>query len=231
MVPRANASSARRRVGVGLVACAALLAADAQAVIRAAPVVSVTLGSRSLIAHPSKVPVGRVVFHVSNRAANARRLTVGRVRTALIAPGQSVTLRVDFRTRAPYTLIETGRKSTSRITGLVRAFEPCASPSSTTIGVRVDHGRTGITLSRPTIPCGTVTFVVTNIGTAVDSLQFFADYPQKGGTTPDLQPGQSARVTIQFPEKGIAHYQSGIYIPGEDEFGGSDADGGSARIV
>ncbi len=197
----------------------------------ALPVVSIRLGASSVLVWPSKVPVGRVVFNVSNRAANARRLSVGQARTGLIAPGHSAMLRVDLRTRGPYTVVETGPKNTPRITGVVRAFEPCTHPSVTAVGVNLDHGRTGITLSRATIPCGTVTFVVTNIGTAVDSLQFFADFPQKGGATPELQPGRSARVTVQFPEKGIASYQSGTYIPGEDELGGSDADGGSARIV
>ncbi len=205
--------------------------ADAHVLAGASPVVSIRLGASSVIVLPSKVPVGRVVFNVSNRAANARRLTVGQTRTRLIQPRHSATLQVDLRSRGPYTVVETGPKNTPRITGVVRVFEPCTRPSATTVGVNVDHGRTGITLSRATIPCGTVTFVVTNIGTAVDSLQFFADYPQKGGATPELQPGQSARVTVQFPEKGIAYYQSGIYIPGEEELGGSDADGGTARIV
>jgi hypothetical protein len=94
----------------------------------------------------------------------------------------------------------------------------------------MDHARSGITLSQTTIPCGTVTFVVTNIGVLVDSFQVFTDYPHARGTTPELQPGETARLTIRFTEKSIAHYQSGDYIPGEPEFGGGDADGGSFKV-
>jgi hypothetical protein len=94
----------------------------------------------------------------------------------------------------------------------------------------MDHGRSGITLSRTTIPCGRVTFVVTNVGVMVDSLQIFTDYPHARGTTPELAPKETARLTISFTEKGVAYYQSGDYIPGEPEFGGGDADGGSFKV-
>ena len=33
----------------------------------------------------------------------------------------------------------------------------------------MDHGRTGITLSQTSIPCGTVRFIVSNIGVTVDN--------------------------------------------------------------
>ena len=95
----------------------------------------------------------------------------------------------------------------------------------------MDHDRSGITLSQTAIPCGTVTFVITNVGSMLDSLEVFADDPHARGTTPELEPGQTAWLTIRFAEKGSAYYQSGDYPPGEPEFGGGDADGGTFSIV
>jgi hypothetical protein len=114
---------------------------------------------------------------------------------------------------------------------VLTTFVPCSQPATTTVAVRMDHDGTGITLSRTTIPCGTVTFVVTNVGALDDSLQVFADYPGARGTTPELGTGQTAKLTIRFTEKSVAYYQSGDFPPGEQEYGGDTADGGSLSIV
>jgi hypothetical protein len=185
--------------------------------------------SRALVT-PSKVPVGRVIFKIANRGTAARSFTIAGRRTTAIAAGRSATLTVDLKGRGPREYVSSGRHA-ARLAGVLTVFVPCSSPKVTTVNVRMDHDRSGITLSQTKIPCGTVTFVVTNIGAAVDSFQVFTDYPNASGTTPDLEPGQTARLTIHFTEKSVAFYQSGEYIPGEPEFGGGDADGGSVSIV
>jgi len=185
--------------------------------------------SRSLVT-PSKVPVGPVIFKIANKGTTARSFRIGGNRMATIAPGRSATLAVELKGRGSREYVSTGR-NVARLAGVLNVFVPCKSPMATTVNVRMDHDRSGITLSQTRIPCGTVTFVVTNIGAAVDSFQVFADYSNASGTTPDLEPGQTARLTIHFTEKSVAFYQSGEYIPGEPEFGGSDADGGAVTIV
>jgi hypothetical protein len=179
---------------------------------------------------PSKVPVGAVVFTIANRGRSTRSFAIDHVRRSSIEPGSSVTVRAAFSGRGPRQYVSVG-KHVARLSGVLDVFDPCTRPQLSTVDVRMDHGRTGITLSQTAIPCGTVTFVVTNVGELVDSLQVFADYPHARGSTPELQPGQSARLTIHFTEKSIAYYQSGDYIPGEPEFGGGDADGGTFTVV
>ena len=109
-------------------------------------------------------------------------------------------------------------------------FQPCIDPVATTVSVQMGQDRGGITVSQSAIPCGTVTFVVSNVGTLVDSLQVFAALPAVEGSTPELQPGQSARLTLRFPAKRLVHYQSGDCPPAGPEFGGDYGEEGSFTL-
>jgi hypothetical protein len=193
--------------------------------------VAVELRDATLSIRPGRVPAGAVVFRIVNRGRAPRNLTIGRVHTSMIPGGRSGTLRADLRTRGPQGYASLGREHSRRLAGVLTVFVPCLHPAVTTVEVRMDHDRSGIMLSRSTIPCGAVTFVVTNVGLVPDSLQMVTDYPQPGAATPELAPGQTTRLTVRFTEKGIAYYMSGNYPPGEPEFGGSDLDGGAVRIV
>lgn len=221
------------RVVFAVVSVSLVMAAPAACRVGAAgpSLVAVELTDAKLIVRPSKVPAGQVVFRVVNKGRAARTFAIGRVRTSMIPGGRSGTLRAELRTRGPEAYVSLGRGHAARLTGVLTVFVPCPSPSISSVEVRMDHDRSGIMLSRSTIPCGTVTFVVTNIGAMPDSLQVVTDYPQPGAATPELAPGQTARLTARFTEKGIAYYMSGNYPPSEPEFGGSDADGGAVRIV
>jgi uncharacterized cupredoxin-like copper-binding protein len=110
-------------------------------------------------------------------------------------------------------------------------IEPCVNPvaSSVTVALGQDHG--GLTQSQSSAPCGTVTFVVTNVGELVDDLHVFADAPAEKGSTPELNPGQSARLTINFTAKGTAFLESGDYPPAEPEFGGDFGEEGRLAIM
>jgi nitrite reductase (NO-forming) len=57
-------------------------------------------------------------------------------------------------------------------------------------------------LSQTTVPVGTVTFVVVNRGQIIHNFAF----PSLGVSTPNLDPGQSARVTINFARAGSYEY-------------------------
>ena len=92
-----------------------------------------------------------------------------------------------------------------------------------------DHG--GLAQSQSSVPCGAVTFVVTNVGELVDDLHVFADVPGEKGATPELKPGQTARLTITFAAKGRAYLESGDYPPAEPEFGGDVGEEGQLAIL
>jgi hypothetical protein len=176
----------------------------------AAGIVQVKLGDALSIMRPARTPVGPVVFRVVNRGSVARSFAIGSARRSTIAPGSSATLRLVFAHAGSHQYVSSGRR-VPRLTGVLEVFAPCVNPT--------------------TIPCGTVTFVVSNTGTLIDSLQAFADYANARGTTPELEPGQTAAVTIHFTELGNAYVQSGDYPPAEPEFGGDYGEGATLRIV
>jgi len=214
---------------VALAALVAVLVAGHAAQDAAGSTVHVTVTDGTLVVSPGEVPVGKVVFKVSNHSSTARSFAIGRRRVRAIPSGRSARLTVTLGRRGTWVLVSRSRRAGS-LSGVLAVFEPCTRPRTTTVGVRMDHDRTGITLSQTAIPCGMVTFVVTNIGTAVDSFQVFAEYPAARGVTGRLDPGETARLAVRFARKGTAYYQSGDYPPGEPEFGGTDADGGTLRV-
>jgi hypothetical protein len=85
-----------------------------------------------------------------------------------------------------------------------------------------------ITVSQSTVPCGSVTFLITNTGPMVDDLHVVAELPLEKGASPELNPGQTASLTIRFTAKGIAHLESGDFPPVELEYGG---DGEQTQLV
>jgi hypothetical protein len=109
-------------------------------------------------------------------------------------------------------------------------YEPCTNPVATTVSLQMAQYNGGITVSQTTIPCGTVTFVVTDTGTLTDSLQIFTEVPSIAASTPELPPGRTATLTIHFPQKGIVYYQSGDFPPAEPEYGGDTNEGGHLSL-
>jgi hypothetical protein len=64
--------------------------------------------------------------------------------------------------------------------------------------------------SRTTIPCGTVTFVVTNTGQLTHSLEITAPAGAPTiATQPPIQPGQTQTFTATMTAKGIYPWQCG----------------------
>jgi hypothetical protein len=106
-----------------------------------------------------------------------------------------------------------------RLTGQLAIFAACTSPTTTTVTVQLAQGQGGLTVSQSVIPCGTVTFQVTDTGPLNDSLQAFSNVPPIQGGTPELQPGQTAKLTVRFLAKGLIYIQSGTYPPPEPEYG------------
>lgn len=191
-------------------------------------VVTITRGGVEVA--PVNVLAGTLRFKVSNHGRVARDFAIGGTRTARIAPGRSATLLValtpGFRT---YSSMRSGRRD--RITGLLDVLTPCTDPVATTVTVDMTQEPGRITPSQKSIACGAVTFVVTNVGALTDELWVFGSLSAEKGVTPEIAPGQTANLTIQFAAKGIVYYESGIFPPAEPEYGGDAGEQGVLTIT
>jgi len=81
-----------------------------------------------------------------------------------------------------------------RLTAALHLFEPCSDASATTVDVAIDQSRAGSTVSPTTVPCGTVTFDVTDVDTANARLLVSAQAPPRSGLTTQLNPGGTATL-------------------------------------
>ena len=93
-------------------------------------------------------------------------------------------------------------------------FEPCSDASATTVDVQIDQSAGGLTLSSATIPCGSVTFDVTDVDTSNARLLVSAEVPPGSGLTTQLNPGGTATLTIDFPAATVVHF-SAIQVGGD----------------
>jgi hypothetical protein len=209
---------------------ALVTAATAAASSRDTQTIAVTLTASTATFAPTFATPGNVVFRVLNKDHGSRSFTVAGKTAPSIAPGKTVTFSLVLRSLGfvPYT---SGGKGRTRLAGLLSVQQPCTNPTSTTLNVQMaqDHG--AITVSQSTVPCGTVTFVVTNVGALVDSLNVFSTSSGVKGATPELSPGQTALLTLTFPTKGTVHYESGDYPPAEPEYGGDFGEEGMITLA
>jgi hypothetical protein len=169
--------------------------------------VTVTITNSRVTLAPLTVPAGSVVFNIVNRANSARDFEIAGKKTPMIATGRSATLRVEV-TKRPSPYFSVGPRQ-ARLSGLVGVLVACTKPTTSTVDVQIISGK--ITLSHATVPCGTVTFVVTNKeDPATQKIhEFDVDVPTdvKGGaSSPRLLPGQTAKVRISFPFKSDQVY-------------------------
>ena len=87
-------------------------------------------------------------------------------------------------------------------------YVPCANPTSSTIQVKIfDYG---FTLSQNTVPCGTVTFQITNTGTIFHTFDMQSTLPCcvaafNGGNI--LLGGESTTESITFTDSGVFQYE------------------------
>jgi hypothetical protein len=193
--------------------------------------VPVTLRNSSLTVDASTIPVGPVIFVVRNRASVGRTFAIAGKTTAKIQPGKSATLSVSLGAAGLQEYSSAGRTRSSLLNGSVQVIQPCVNPVASTATVTLGQDQGGLTLSSSSVPCGAVTFVVTNVGKLVDDLHVFVDLPGEKGATPELNPGQTARLTITFTAKGRAYLESGDYPPAEPEFGGDFGEQGQLAIL
>ncbi|MGH2850809.1 MAG: hypothetical protein ACRDLP_09355 [Solirubrobacteraceae bacterium] len=170
---------------------------------------------------PTFVPTGTVLITVVNRTKDRRDFGVGARRTGAIAAGRSARLTVTVSgsgERQFSSVVAAGSRhgtGVSRpLTAALHLFAPCRDPSTTTVDVQIDKSAGGLTLSPTTVPCGAVTFDVTDVDTPYAALLVSSDAPPRSGMTPQLNPGGTATLTVQFPATALAHC-SAVQVGGD----------------
>jgi uncharacterized cupredoxin-like copper-binding protein len=202
----------RSPVGVTAGAAGVLLmlawAGSTQAETGGAPVV-VTITNAGVQLLPSQVGAGSVTFAITNRSSLARTLTVAGKKTALITPGKSARLVAAIPNSGTYLLLSYGAHHAAGLSSVLIVVDACTHPAATSVAVTMREGP--IELSRTSVPCGTVTFTVTNTGTIVHGFVITgpndASHFAPGGQGPRLAPGQTAQIVVTFATKGRAFYR------------------------
>jgi hypothetical protein len=171
--------------------------------------VRVTITSSRISFAPSYVPTGTVVFTVFNRTAGTRDFGATDRRTGAIAPGGSTTLTLSLQASGKRKFSSIAVRSsavkrrTSRLTAALYLFAPCAHPAATAVAVNIAGSPGGLTLSPTTVPCGTVTFAVTDVNAPGASLVVSTGVPPVAADTSQLAAGGTATLTVRFAAAGV----------------------------
>jgi hypothetical protein len=191
----------------------------------------VTVTNSKLMLSRTTFPLGSLTVTVVNKSSGPGRILVGGKQTSLVAPGRRASLKLLLTRIGSYTLVSTGKQKRLQISFHVVSGSPggattpapapasssgttasmCAKPLATTVTASLDDGR--YTFSQTTIPCGPVTFEVTNVG----KLQHSLFLETQGGEGPTLSPGQTVRMVVNLPPGGV-YYVDGVY---EVDLGGA----------
>jgi uncharacterized cupredoxin-like copper-binding protein len=151
------------------------------------------------------VPMGTVIFTVTNKGKLSHDFKIAGKKTPRLLPGHSATLRITFSKKGRYPYLSTvfGQASAGMkgVFSVVAATAtPTPAPASTTVGsanttVGIDMfddvlpGK--FTLTQRTIPSGMVTFVITN--KCGGQCSFDLEGIRAGAI---LEPGQSETWTV-----------------------------------
>jgi uncharacterized cupredoxin-like copper-binding protein len=203
----------RVRICAIAVLVAALLVTAAPAVALhssagTATVVRVTAGKPSefrFTLSRKSVPLGTVKFVVTNRGKLPHDFKIAGKKTKLLSPGGSQTLAVKLTKAHGYGYLCTvaghaaaGMRGTLRVVGSAKSAAGIHAAKKTTDVVTAGKpSEFRFTLSKKTVPYGTVTFRVTNKGTLPH------DFKIAGKKTKLLSPGQSQtlKVTLKKGKK------------------------------
>jgi hypothetical protein len=190
------------------------LFASAAASAAASPTrITARITDSRIVFTPSDVPTGTVVFTVLNRTSLARTFGGGARRTSAIAAGRSATLTVTFTRAGERTFSSVATANSRRsngatpgLTGALYLYESCTHPVATTVDVRMaSQSAGGLMLSQTRIPCGTVTFDVTDVDEPATSLLASTVVPALSDVTNQLDPGETATLTLRSAAKTVVH--------------------------
>ena len=170
-----------------------------------AAVVRITLRDADVTLEPSSVIAGNVVFKVANKGRTPRDFEIAGKKTPALAAGKSATLRAAFAAR-PYRYVSAGGRRAARLTGFLGVLHACTNPTATTVTVDITFGQ--MSFSQAAVPCGTVTFDVTNTDVGyIHDLNF--TLPTRASEEilgPRLKAGQSTKMVVNLPYKGQVYY-------------------------
>ncbi len=147
--------------------------------------------------------------------------------TATIRPGGTATLTVTLRRAGRYEFVSTSpaeahagmkgilgvvarppaaaRPATTTAPASASAFgpsgAPCTSPQATTVAVTAYEY--GFTISQSFVPCGPVTFVVTDSGNLQHNFNVFGLFSSRGGL---IGPGETTSATQNFLPGAYQYY-------------------------
>lgn len=199
----------------------------------AATLVRVVISSAKVTLSPTSVPVGNVVFTVSNLGTLPHRFKIAGKQTPTLRRGVHATLKVDFTKQGSYPFSAVGSSGpNAQLTGSLHVVSaaapkvstvpvsqrpsasitgaPCTTPSITTANVTMtDVLGPGFTFSPPTFPCGTVTFVISNLGQSAHVLQVTrpdgGDFP----ASPVVDPNKTVSITLSLTVSGMYGWADG----------------------
>jgi hypothetical protein len=171
--------------------------------------VTVTIRNSHIVFGPSYVPPGTIAITVFNGTPTARDFGAGAKRTGAIAAGGSAKLIVTLAGKGKRTFSSvaktSSRSGTRLLTGALFLFKPCPDPATTTVNVSMaTQAAGGLTLSQTRVPCGTVTFDVTDVNAPGTSLLVSTEVPPLSDVTDQLAPGETATMTLRFEAQGVA---------------------------
>jgi plastocyanin len=184
------------------------------------------------------VLTGPVSFRVVNRGKVSHDFKIAGKQTPLLAPGKTATLTVVFSKAGNYAFSSSVTGQSARgMKGIVSVTKsaavaagatsqpnlqtvpdsavggPCASPTSTTVSVKMYEF--GFLFSPSTVPCGSVTFNVSNIGQIMHN--FDVEIPGANGNPvplggKQLLPNESTTVTANYTRTGTFRYSCDLHF-------------------
>ena len=213
----------RRRIWITVVAMLACFVVGVMppALSAASPSVSVTIRGSGLTVSRSTVPVGSVVFVVTNEGTAPQRLGVKGEMTAPISHGGRAILRVRFTRAGSYRVTASGLRTGRTLTVIAPtpspspapqrpsstggSPQPCTNPTSSTVTVTMTDafGPAGYSFSPASVPCGMVTFVLNNIGANEHGLGLKSPIGVEAPASPSVDSHQSAVLAANLSVKGV----------------------------
>jgi hypothetical protein len=170
------------------------------------------------VLRPNHVPGGAIVFTVANRTTAMRTFGVAGKVTPRIPPGKIVTLRAALPVGGDYLAEAYGARQSNLLSSGLTVTVPCSHAVDSTVTVQMQEAP--IRLSAATVPCGTVTYDITNVGTVAHAFEILQ--PGTPGTVagvgPLLEPGHVATLRVEFKLTGRAAYFCSV-PEHDDEYG------------
>jgi hypothetical protein len=182
--------------------------------------VVVTITDTGLRLSPSTVPVGLVVFDVTNRGAHRHAFRIAGDSTPELTSKETATLKIVFVRGGKYRFAVAGlRAGVLRVTPTPAASsqapasstpvatasaQPCTIPTTSTVTVTMSDRLPpdGYTFSPTTVPCGTVTFVLTNTGSLGHGLALMDPSGQILPASSTVGPSQTMSITENLRYSG-----------------------------